>query len=81
MRRPVLAVHPNTDERRTSWITSVDGQMTSSVRSLRDAVDRADRLGFVLHVSDEAYDQMVQRGVAPDKPQTPFDAAPTGDDR
>jgi hypothetical protein len=74
MRRPVLAVHPNTDESRTSWITSVDGQMTSSVTSLRDAVERADRLGLSIHVSDEAYDQMVQRGVAPsDKPQSPFE--------
>jgi len=65
MRRPVLAVQPNTDASETSWVTSVDGEMTSSVHSLSEAIDRARRQGYALDVAEVAYKQMVEQGVAP----------------
>lgn len=69
MRRPVLAVQPNTDARETTWVTSVDGEMTSSVHSLSEAIDRARRQSYALEVAEAAYAQMVEHGVAPkDKP-------------
>ncbi|MFL6179497.1 MAG: hypothetical protein ACJ73J_04535 [Actinomycetes bacterium] len=65
MTKPVLAVQPNTDASETSWITSVDGQMSSSVGSLSEAMDRARRQNYALDVPDAAYEQMVEHGVAP----------------
>ena len=77
MTKPVLAVQPNTDAGESTWVTSVDGQMSSGVRSLSEAMDRARREGYALDVSDGAYEQMVEHGVAPkDKPYSYLELRP-----
>jgi len=75
-----MAVQPNTDDREASWITSVDGQMTSSVHTLKEAIDRARRQKYVLEVPDATYEQMVKHGVAPkQKPYSYFDLGSEND--
>jgi hypothetical protein len=71
-----LTVSPNRRSG-TSWVTFVSPQgagqvMTSSVRSLKEAVERADRLGYQLQVTPEAYAEMVEAGVAPATPPNDY---------
>jgi hypothetical protein len=46
------------------WTTWVGPELTETVSSLREAVERADKHGDDLIVQPEAYDQMVAAGVA-----------------
>ena len=52
----------------STWINAADSkhlQMGPSVHSLADAQAQADRNGQILKIGPEAYQEMVQAGVAP----------------
>ncbi len=57
----IVANVNNSDRHWTAW---VDTTLTTSVRSLAEAVVRADRLGYDLEVQPEAYEEMVAAAVA-----------------
>lgn len=65
MSKPQLVVMPNANTPRNYlWTTFTNGQLTSSVVSLRDAVERADRNHYSLRLDPGTYDEMVWVGVA-----------------
>jgi hypothetical protein len=52
------------DDDEKYWTTWVGPELTDTVSSLREAVERADKHGDALIVQPEAYNQMVAAGVA-----------------
>jgi len=62
--KQVLRVTANVNKNDRHWTAWVGPSLTKSVRSLAEALARADMHGYDLDVQPEAYEEMVSAGVA-----------------